>query len=107
MLSSRCADEVARRLSAGERTRLREGLSRVRSADDGERTAAITALIAEVRKGVQWPKPSAHDENTCPFRVVESHPRQRVIDVLERVAMREAIEAAVTLCHLPRTLRKE
>jgi hypothetical protein len=107
MLSTRCADEVARRLSATERTRLREGLSRIRDASDAQRFAAVNELARTVRKGVQFPLPRAHDEATCPFRIVESHPRRHVIDVLERVAVREPLQAAVTLCHLGREMRDE
>jgi hypothetical protein len=107
MLSTRCADEVARRLSATERTKLREGLSRIRSASDEERFAAVNELARAVKKGVQFPLPRAHDEATCPFRVVESHPRRHVIDVLERVAVREPLQAAVTLCHFGRAMRDE
>ena len=107
MLSTRCADEVARRLSATERTKLREGLSRIRSASDEERFAAVNELARAVRKGVQFPLPRAHDEANCPFRVVESHPRRHVLDVLERVAMREPLQAAVTVCHLGRSMRDE
>jgi len=69
--------------------------------------AAVQALAQAVRKGVTFPSPRAHDANSCPFTVVEGHPRARVLEVLERVALREAIAAAVTLCHVSRSVRDE
>jgi hypothetical protein len=107
VLTSRCADEMSRRLSMAERARLREGLSRVKLASDDDRMAAIQALVQAVRKGVTFPSPRAHDASSCPFTVVESHPRGRVIEVLERAAAREPVIAAVTLCHLSRPIRDE
>lgn len=107
VLSSRCADEMARRLSVIERARLREGLSRVRLATDADRMAAVHSLVQAVKKGVTFPSPRAHDASSCPFTVVESHPRARVLEVLERLASREAVVAAVTLCHLSRAIREE
>jgi hypothetical protein len=107
ILPAKCADVVNRRLTVVERMRLREGLARVRSATDDERLAAIKALATEVDQGMNWPRPSMHDDADCPFRVVESHPRARVIDVLERIAAREPLEVAVTLCHLSGGVREE
>jgi hypothetical protein len=108
VLPTRCAETVNERLTVGERLRLREGLSRVRDATDGQRMQAFHALAMAVDRGFQWPRPSVHDDVDCPFRIaVESHPRQRAIDVLERVHKREPLEAAVTLCHLPGALRDE
>ena len=71
------------------------GKSRVRDA------------VAAVRKGVVFPRPAAHDDKDCPFHPVAEHPRQRVVDVLERVARRDALEVVVTLCHLPEAARQE
>ena len=105
VLSSRCADEMSRRLSVIERARLREGLSRVKLASDDDRMAAVRALVQAVRCGVTFPSPRAHDANSCPFTVVESHPRVRVLEVLERLANREPVIAAVTLCHVSRAIR--
>ena len=108
VLPTRCAETVNERLTIGERLRLREGLSRTRGASDGQRMEAFRALAMAVDRGFQWPRPSAHDDADCPFRVaVESHPRQRAVEVLERVHKREPLEAAVTLCHLPGALRDE
>jgi hypothetical protein len=108
IMPSRAAETVNQRLTISERMRLREGLSRVHDASDGQRMDALRALARAVDSGFQWPRPSVHDEAECPFRLaVESHPRQRAVDVLERVTAREALEAAVTLCHLPGALRDE
>ena len=108
ILPTRCADVVNKRLTISERSRLREALSRVSDASDGQRMQAFRALAVAVNSGFQWPRPSVHDEADCPFQVAaQSHPRQRVIDVLERIAVRDALEVAVTLCHLSGALREE
>jgi len=101
------ADAVNDHLSIAERQRLRDGIARVREASDHARVEAIRALVAAVRRGVVFPRPAAHDDNDCPFNPVASQPRQRVIDVLERVARRDALEVVVTLCHLPDDVRQE
>src|SRR4051794_32339056 len=73
LLSAKCAEVVNRRLSVGERMRLREGLSRVRDASDEQRHAAIRMLAREVKRGMEWPRPSMHDEADCPFTPIASH----------------------------------
>ena len=107
LLPVRYADAVNDHLSIAERQRLRDGIARVREASDHARVEAIRALVAAVRRGVVFPRPAAHDDNDCPFNPVASQPRQRVIDVLERVARRDALEVVVTLCHLPDDVRQE
>jgi len=106
ILPASCADVVNRRLTIGERARLREGMSRVRDASDRDRVAAIRALAISVARGMEWPRPASHNEADCPFNVVASQPRARVVDVLERMAAREPLEAAVALCHLPAAPRE-
>jgi len=106
ILSSQCADVVNRRLTIGERMRLREGLARVRDATDDQRMEAMRLLAREVRRGgMEWPRPSVHNDADCPFGVLTTHPQARVVEVLERIATREPLEAAVTLCHLPADVR--
>ncbi|HWS47176.1 MAG TPA: hypothetical protein VN636_15015 [Acidimicrobiia bacterium] len=100
LLPTRTADLVNRRLTVAERKRLREGLTRTRDATDAERHAAFRALATAVRNGMDWPAPAAHDEADCPFTAIAAHPRSDVVDILERVAVREPLEVAVTLCHL-------
>ena len=107
LLPVRFADAVNDQLSIGERQRLREGLSQVREASDNARVEAIRALMAAVRRGVVFPRPAAHDDNDCPFHPLGEAPRQRVIEVLERVARRDALEVVVTLCHLRVEIRQE
>jgi hypothetical protein len=104
---SGCAETVNRRLTIGERVRLREGLTRTRDASDDQRIAAIRVLYREVRRGLEWPRPSVHDDTDCPFAVLVTHPRARVVEVLDRVARREPLCVAVTLCHLPVEVRNE
>jgi len=107
LLPLRFADEVNSHLTIAERQRLRDGLGRVREASDHARIEAIRALVAAVRKGVVFPRPAAHDDNDCPFHPIGDHPRDRVVQVLERVARRDALEVVVTLCHLGEEVRQE
>jgi hypothetical protein len=107
VLPTRCADAVSQRLTTAERIRLRDGLARVRAADDRLRMDAFHDLAQAVDQGFQWPRPSLHDESDCPFTVVESHPLARVLEVFERVAAREPLEIAVTLCHLKSSVREK
>jgi hypothetical protein len=107
LLPVRFADAVNDHLSIAERARLREGLAQTREASDHTRIEAIRALVTAVRRGVVFPRPAAHDDNDCPFLPVGEHPRQRVVDVLERVARRDALEVVVTLCHLPEEVRRD
>lgn len=106
LLPVRYADEVNLHLSITERQRLRDGLARVRDAGDYVRIEAIRALGAAVRRGVVFPRPPGHDDHDCPFQPLESQPRQRVVDVLERLARRDALEVVVTLCHLRDDVRR-
>jgi hypothetical protein len=107
LLPTSAADVVNRRLSIGERMKLREGLSRVHNASDEERVVAVKMLAHAVRRGIEWPRPSVHDENDCPFTVIASHPTAQVIDVLERIAARDPLEVAVALCHLNEKVRDD
>ena len=107
LLPVRYADEVNLHLSITERQRLREGLSRVREAGDYARVEAIRALGAAVRRGVVFPRPPGHDEHDCPFQPLESLARAKVVNVLERLARRDALEVVVTLCHLSDRVRHE
>jgi hypothetical protein len=101
LLPANTAEVVNRRLSVGERMRLREGLARMRDASDARRMTAIRALAQSVQRGLEWPRPSVHDESDCPFNIVVNQPRALIVDMLERIAAREPLEVAVTLCHLP------
>jgi hypothetical protein len=107
LLPVRFADEVNEHLSVAERQRLREGLARIREATDYTRVEAVRDLVAAVRRGVVFPRPAAHDDNDCPFQAVGSHPRTRIVEVLERIARRDALEVVVTLCHLSEDVRQE
>jgi hypothetical protein len=107
LLPVRYADEVNLHLSMTERQRLRDGLARVRDADDYARIEAIRALGTAVRRGVVFPHPPGHDDHDCPFQTVESLPRPKVVDVLERLAHRDPLEVVVTLCHLSEGVRRE
>jgi hypothetical protein len=107
MLTPACADVVNRRLTIAERKRLIEALSRVRTASDEERRAAMRRLANAVRTGIDWPRPASHDEADCPFNTINSHQRYRVVEVLDRVAQREPLQVVVTLCHLNGGIRAE
>ncbi len=107
LLPVRFADAVNDHLTITERQRLREGIARVREAGDKDRIEAIRDLVAAVRRGVVFPRPAAHDDKDCPFHPIVDHPIPRVVDVLERVARRDALEVVVTLCHLPEAVRQD
>ena len=107
LLPVRYADAVNDHLSIAERQRLRDGIARVREASDTARVEAIRALVAAVRRGVVFPRPAAHDDKDCPFNPIAGHPGHRVVEVLERVARRDALEVVVTLCHLPNEVRQD
>jgi hypothetical protein len=106
LLPVQFADAVNDHLTMAERQKLREATARIKDAGDHARVEAIRALVASVRKGVVFPRPAAHDENDCPFQPVGEHPRARVVEVLERIARRDALEVVVTLCHLPNDVRQ-
>jgi len=101
------ADAVNDHLSIAERQRLRDALQRVREASDHSRMAAMHALVLAVRRGVVFPRPAAHDDNDCPFHPIGDAPRDRVVEVLERVARRDTLEVVVTLCHLREDVRQD
>lgn len=107
VLSSRTAEVVNQRLTSGERMLLRQGLARMSAASDSERFAAARALANNLERGMAWPRPSIHDDADCPFHIVLSHTFDRAVDVLQRIAERDALEAAVTLCHLPKNERND
>jgi hypothetical protein len=107
VLSSATADVVNRHLTIGERMLLREGLARTRDATDRQRYDAARALARDIRGGITWPRPSIHDDADCPFRIVLSHSFERAVDVLQRIAERDPLEVAVTLCHLPANERND
>ncbi len=105
LLPRNAADLVNRRLSITERVKLRDALSRNHHAPDEHRLIAMRMLAHAVRRGVEWPRPSVHDERDCPFMVMAAHPIARAVDVLDRIAIREPLEVAVALCHLNDELR--
>ncbi len=102
LLPVRYADAVNLHFSIAERQRLREGLARVRDASDYARIEAIRALGMAVRRGVVFPRPPGTTRTTARSIRWRTTPDQ-VIDLLERLARRDAFEVVVTLCHLPRT----
>jgi hypothetical protein len=107
VLSSQCVEVVNRRLTIQERAKLREGLARVRDASDADRAAAVRALASAVRDGVQWPVPNSHDDHDCPFSPLASYPRQYVVEVIDRIAVRDPIACVVTLCHMESQIRAD
>jgi hypothetical protein len=107
LLPVRYADAVNVHLSSAERQRLRDGLARVREAGDYDRIEAVRALGVAVRRGLVFPRPPGHDEHDCPFEPLETQPRSRLADVLERLARHDALEVVVTLCHLRDDVRRE
>jgi hypothetical protein len=86
---------------------LRDGLSRVRTADDGERIAALHDLVRAIRNEVVWPMPAAHNEADCPFRCVDSYPTDTVANVLEQLTRQQPLLVAVALCHLDEKTRAD
>jgi hypothetical protein len=90
-----------------ERSQLREALARNTTASDADRRAAIRALAAAVRNGFAWPTPAHHDDADCPFNHIAQHPRYHVVEVLNRMALRDALAVIVTLCHLPAAVRQD
>ncbi len=101
------ADSIAHLLTIRERVTLREGLSQVRDAADGERIAALHDLVRAIRNGVDWPILAAHSEKDCPFQCVDDHPADRVTAVFEQLAERQPMTVAVALCHLGTDRRAE
>ncbi len=107
LLPVQFADAVNGHLTVSERQKLREATAGIKDATDQARVEAIRALVASVRRGVVFPRPTAHDENDCPFQPIGEQPRARVVDVLERIARRDGLEVVVTLCHLRDDIRQE
>jgi hypothetical protein len=101
------ADTIAQRLTMRERVRLRDGLSRVRAADDGERIAALHDLVRAIRNEVVWPMPAAHNEADCPFRCVDAYPHETVATILEQLTRQQPLLVAVALCHLDEETRAD
>ena len=101
------ADSIAHLLTIRERVTLREGLSQVRDAADGERIAALHDLVRAIRNGVDWPVLAAHNEKDCPFHCIDGHPADRVAAVFEQLAERQPMTVAVALCHLGTDRRTE
>lgn len=101
------ADAIGQLLTMRERVRLREGLSQVRDAADGERIAALHDLVRSVRNGVDWPVLAAHNDADCPFHCLDGHPTERVLAVFEQLAERQPMTVAVALCHLPTETRTD
>jgi hypothetical protein len=101
------ADSIAHLLTMRERVTLREGLTQVRDAADGERVAALHDLVRAIRNGVDWPILAAHNEKDCPFHCVDGHPTERVAAVFEQLAERQPMTVAVALCHLGTDRRTE
>src|SRR5690349_11928399 len=85
-LSTFQADSIQGRLRPRDRARLRAGLVHVRGATVDERRAALHLLVQAARRGVEWNTPAAHDPADCPFRIVESFPRDEVVKAMERMA---------------------
>jgi len=101
------ADAIAHLLTMRERVTLRNGLSQVRDADDGDRIAALHALLREVRAGIDWPVLDTHNPIDCPFHCIDGHPLERVANVFGLLAERQALTVAVALCHIPSDTRDE
>ncbi len=106
-MPTRAAREVSARLTLVERTRLREGLARVRDASPDERQEAVGALVKAVNAGVGFPAPAAHDESKCPFRRIESTPAAEIAPILAACAQTEPMMVATALCHLGASYRAE
>jgi hypothetical protein len=106
-MPTRAAREVSARLTLVERTRLREGLARVRDAGAVERREAVSALVRAVNAGVGFPAPAAHDEGKCPFRRIEGTPAAEVGPMLAACALTEPLMVATALCHLGASYRAE
>jgi len=106
-LSTFQADSIQGRLRPRDRARLRAGLLQVRSATVDERRAALDLLVQAARRGVEWKTPATHDPADCPFRIVESFPREEVVKVMERMAGHRPLHAAVALCHIDPNVRND
>jgi hypothetical protein len=99
--------EIARKLKAGDRIRLRMGQEYVRHATLNDRRRALEMLVKETKHGPHWSVPSSHDPNDCPFRRAELLPRMFVARVLDDIAGRQPLHVAVALCHFDGQARDE
>jgi hypothetical protein len=105
-LPSQAAHDVLRRLTAVERSRLEAAVARMGIAPANERAAALNFLVGNLAAGIDWPEPAPHDHRPCAFIEVNDAPADNITAVLERMALREALPVAVTLCHLDDDLRR-
>ena len=103
----RAALNISSRLTLVERSRLRDGLPRVRDAGEDERREAVSALVRAVHDGVGFPSPARHDEAKCPFRRIEATAAEEVAAVLASCARTQPLLVATALCHLGPTYRAE
>jgi hypothetical protein len=106
-MPTRAALSISSRLTIVERSRLREGLSRVRDAAEQERLDAVSALVRAVNEGVGFPSPAPHDEAKCPFRRIEATATDEVAAVLASCAGTQPLLVATALCHLGTVYRGE
>jgi hypothetical protein len=106
-MPTRAALSISARLTLAERSRLREGLSRIRDAAEQERLDAVNDLVRAVHGGVGFPSPAAHDEAKCPFRRIEATAATEVAAVLSACACTQPLLVATALCHLGAAYRGE
>jgi hypothetical protein len=106
-MPTRAALSISSRLTIVERSRLREGLSRVREAAEQERLDAVSALVRAVNQGVGFPSPAPHDEAKCPFRRIEATATDEIVAVLASCAGTQPLLVATALCHLGTAYRGE
>jgi len=106
-MPTRAALHISSRLTLLERSRLREGLARIRDVGDQERVDAVNALVRAVQEGVGFPAPAKHDEAKCPFRRVETTSSEEVAAVLSSCAFTHPLMVATALCHLGASYRAE
>jgi hypothetical protein len=104
---SQQAVAIARKLRAGDRIRLRMGQEFVRDASIDDRRRALAMLVHDTKRGPKWCTPPSHDPKDCPFRRAELLPRMFVARVLDDIAARQPLHAAVALCHLDAKARDE
>jgi len=101
------AERIVKQFSLVERTRLRETLTRLRSATDDERQAALRELVDAVRAPIAFPVPLAHEEERCAFRVLEEREPDVIAVALARLGVTDRLLVAVALCHFSAEYREE
>jgi hypothetical protein len=106
-MPTRAALSISSRLTLAERSRLRDGLSRIRDVGEQERLDAVAALVRAVHGGVGFPAPAPHDETKCPFRRIEGSPAEDVAAVLASCACAQPLLVATALCHLGASYRRD